>query len=50
MRARHSAPPQTTVRSGRVKAAVTAVLAAVTAIVVALVTAEGAVEAVRPHS
>jgi hypothetical protein len=50
MRARHSAPPQTTVRSGRVKAAVAAVIAAVTAIVVTVVTTEGAVEAVRPHS
>jgi hypothetical protein len=50
MRARHSAPPKTTVRSGRVKAVVAAVVATVTALVVAAVTTEGAVQAVMPHS
>ena len=50
MRARHSAPPTTTVRSARVKAVVAAVVATVTALVVAAVTSEGAVLAVMPHS
>ena len=50
MRARHQAPPVTTIRSHRVKTAIAVVVGTVTALVAAAVTSEGVVQAVMPHS